>query len=262
VSRDSQLLEPPVPAGEEAQGAAATGVDASYDPAARSPLAPTDTFPRRHLGSGPAALGEMLATVGAASLDELVDEAVPRAIRMDRPLALPGVSGLPAERPPTERELLARMREMASKNHVYRSLIGLGYHDCVVPGVIQRNVLENPGWYTQYTPYQSEISQGRLEALLNFQTMVADLTGLPVANASLLDEGTAAAEAMSMCLGLARRDKADGAFFVADHCHPQTLAVVETRADDLADCKVEAGCAETLSQVLPLVMQESGATDA
>ena len=235
MSRDAQLLEPPktaAPGGgdEEAGGAAAP----------RSLLDPTDTFPRRHLGSGPDDLAAMLATVGVASLDELVDLAIPRDIRMDRPLALPAVAGLPADRPPTERELLARLRQMAAQNQRFRSFIGMGYHGCVTPAVIQRNILENPGWYTQYTPYQSEISQGRLEALLNFQTLIEDLTALPVANSSLLDEATAAAEAMSLCLALAKKEKAGGAFFVADHCHPQTVAVVETRAGAL-DVEVRVG---------------------
>jgi len=229
VTRDAGLLEPPAPAAGTETAAADTGDGDGR----RSPLAPTDTFPRRHLGSGSAELATMLDAIGVDTLDDLVDGAVPRSIRMHRELALPAVPGLPADRPPTERELLARMADMAAKNDVYRSFIGMGYNDCVVPGVIQRNILENPGWYTQYTPYQSEISQGRLEALLNFQTMIADLTGLPVANASLLDEATAAAEAMSMCLGMVGKSQADGAFFVADHCHPQTVAVVQTRADAL-----------------------------
>jgi glycine dehydrogenase len=239
MGRDAQLLEPPVSAAGAGGGAEETGAAAP-----RSPLDPTDTFARRHLGSGPGDLAAMLETVGVASLDELVDRAIPASIRMDRPLALPPVEGLPADRPPSEREMLARLQAMARQNRVFRSYLGMGYHDCVTPRVIQRNILENPGWYTQYTPYQSEISQGRLEALLNFQTMVEDLTALPVANSSLLDEATAAAEAMSMCLGLAKRDLAEGAFFVADHCHPQTIAVVETRAEALG-VEVRVGDAAT-----------------
>jgi len=162
----------------------------------------------------------MLATLGLASLEALVAETVPASIRLEKPLNLPPPRG--------EREVLEALRERASRNQVFRSFLGMGYHGTIVPGVIQRNVLENPGWYTQYTPYQAEIAQGRLEALLNFQTMVADLTGLPLANASLLDEATAAAEAMHMCHALARGDR--HAFFVADDCHPQTIAVVKTRS--------------------------------
>ena len=133
----------------------------------------------------------MLSAIGLDSLEALVDATVPAAIRLRRPLRLPDPRG--------EHELIDDLRKVASRNQVYRSFIGMGYHDCITPPVIQRNVLENPGWYTQYTPYQPEISQGRLEALLNFQTMVSDLTGLPIANASLLDEATAAAEAMTLC---------------------------------------------------------------
>ncbi|HMB53199.1 MAG TPA: glycine dehydrogenase (aminomethyl-transferring), partial [Thermoanaerobaculia bacterium] len=197
------------------------------------PFAPGDDFPRRHLGSNAEEVAEMLAAVGCASLDELADETVPRAIRQQGELVLPAAEGLPAGRPPGERETAAALAAMAADNEVYRSYLGMGYHGTVTPAVIQRNILENPGWYTQYTPYQAEISQGRLEALLNFQTLIEDLTGLPVANASLLDEGTAAAEAMSLCLALAKREKSGGAFFVADHCHPQTIAVVETRAESI-----------------------------
>ena len=127
--------------------------------------------------------------------------------------------------------LLAALRAIAAKNQVQRSLIGMGYYGCIVPPIIQRNILENPGWYTQYTPYQAEISQGRLEALVNYQTMVADLTGMPLANASLLDEGTAAAEAMTMAHRVAKRPQ--NGFFVAANCHPQTIAVVQTRAKAL-----------------------------
>jgi glycine dehydrogenase len=163
----------------------------------------------------------MLEALGYDSLDALVDATIPASIRMDRPLALG------PER--SEWELLGELREMMGKNRVFRSYLGMGYHDCIVPPVIQRNVLENPGWYTQYTPYQAEIAQGRLEALLNFQTMVIDLTGLPVANASLLDEGTAAAEAMAMAYGISGGE-ARNTFFVSERCHPQTIEVVRTRA--------------------------------
>jgi glycine dehydrogenase len=193
-------------------------------------LRPTDTFVRRHLGPQEGEVGEMLHALGLASLEELVRETVPQAIRLGRPLAL---AGLPADRELGEREVLAVLGGLAARNQVFKSYLGMGYHDCIVPGVIQRNILENPGWYTQYTPYQPEIAQGRLEALLNFQTMVADLTGLPVANASLLDESTAAAEAMHMCVALAPAGKAGerAVFLVAADCHPQTLAVVRTRAE-------------------------------
>jgi glycine dehydrogenase len=162
----------------------------------------------------------MLAFLGRDTLDALVEETIPAGIRLRKPLDLPVSLG--------ESAALAELRKRAEKNRVFRSFLGMGYHGCLTPGVIQRNVLENPGWYTQYTPYQAEIAQGRLEALLNFQTMVADLTGLPLANASLLDEATAAAEAMSMARALARGGKAG--FFVAEDCHPQTVAVVKTRA--------------------------------
>src|SRR5206468_9371671 len=155
-------------------------------------------------------------------LDSLIDDAVPSQIRLTRPLRLPAAR--------SEFEVLAALREIASQNQVFRSYIGMGYYDCITPPVIQRNLFENPGWYTQYTPYQAEISQGRLEALLNFQTMVIDLTGLEVANASLLDEGTAAAEAMTLCHGL-KQDR--NVFFVSSECHPQTIEVVKTRASAL-----------------------------
>jgi glycine dehydrogenase len=190
---------------------------------AASPLASTDDFARRHIGPSVAETQEMLHLLGYLSLGELVDAAVPSAIRLKRPLNLP--TGR------TEHEVLAALKEIASENQVFRSFMGMGYYDCVTPAVIQRNILENPGWYTQYTPYQAEIAQGRLEGLLNFQTMVIDLTCLEVANASLLDEGTAAAEAMAMCHSLTEgRDQ----FFVSDSCHPQTTDVVRTRAKALA----------------------------
>ncbi|HEX2253420.1 MAG TPA: aminomethyl-transferring glycine dehydrogenase [Thermoanaerobaculia bacterium] len=206
-------------------------------------LAPTDTFPRRHLGLTEAETAEMLELLGVGSLDELVREAVPGSIRLDAALELDPVPGF-ADRAPSERELLAVMAGMAADNRLGRSFLGMGYHDTVTPRVIQRNVLESPGWYTQYTPYQAEISQGRLEALLNFQTMVADLTGLPVANSSLLDEATAAAEAMSLAAGVAPKHKAEGAFFVSADCHPQTVAVVQTRAEALG-IEVRVGDAAT-----------------
>jgi len=180
-----------------------------------------DHFVRRHIGPRPHDVEAMLATVGVDSLDSLVDAAVPENIRLTRALDLPGGA--------SEHEVLRALRAIASQNEVFRSYIGMGYANCVVPSVIQRNILENPGWYTAYTPYQAEISQGRLEALLNYQTMINDLTGLEIANASLLDEGTAAAEAMTMCLGLAKGDGTP-TFLVDGGCHPQTIAVVQTRA--------------------------------
>ena len=183
-------------------------------------LDPTDTFVRRHVGPSDAEIGRMLTELGHGSLDELIDATVPESIRQAEPLAIRSGRG--------EHELLAELRALAERNVVARSYIGMGYSDCVTPPVIARNILENPGWYTQYTPYQAEIAQGRLEALLNFQTMVGDLTGLPLANASLLDEPTAAAEAMAMCRSIARGKK--NGFFVLDDCHPQTIAVVRTRA--------------------------------
>jgi glycine dehydrogenase len=182
-----------------------------------------DRFVDRHIGPNQAEISQMLGVLGVASLDALARKAVPRAIFDDRPLALPDAL--------SERDALRRLREIAGENEHFRSFLGLGYSDCIVPPVIARNILENPGWYTQYTPYQAEISQGRLEALLNFQTMVAELTGLPLANASLLDEGTAAAEAMHMARSIASGER-DG-FFVAHDCHPQTIAVLRTRAAPL-----------------------------
>ena len=186
----------------------------------------TDDFLGRHLGSTAADIQEMLATLGQRSLETLADAAIPSDIRLQQLLDLPTGAG--------EQAVLATLKTIASHNQVYRSLIGMGYYDCVTPGVIQRNILENPAWYTQYTPYQAEIAQGRLEALVNFQTMVTDLTGLPLANASLLDEATAAAEAMAMCYAIARNSGQERKeFFVSRDCHPQTLAVLQTRAEPL-----------------------------
>src|SRR5450432_3669597 len=170
------------------------------------------TFADRHIGVSGSEQAAMLAELGYESLEALVDAAVPAAIRETEPLALD--DGL------SESEALARLRALGARNQVFTSLIGLGYSDTITPPVILRNVLENPAWYTAYTPYQPEISQGRLEALLNFQTMVADLTGTELATASLLDEGTAAAEAMTL---LHRSNHAAGEmFFVDADCHPQT----------------------------------------
>lgn len=181
---------------------------------------PGEKFADRHIGPRPADIDKMLATVGATSLDDLVAQTVPEAI-LDTTLELPSELSEP--------EVIERLRELASKNTVIPSLLGLGYHDTIVPPVIQRNVLENPAWYTSYTPYQPEISQGRLEVLLNFQTMVSDLTGLEIANSSLLDEPTAAAEGMAMARRLVRGDRS--VFYVDPGCHESTKAVVRTRAD-------------------------------
>ena len=194
-------------------------------PTLRDALAPDDSFARRHHGDDAIETAAMLAALGYPSLEALAEAAVPAAIRRG-PLKLPAAAG--------ETAALAELRAIAAENRVHRSFIGLGYHDTATPGVIQRNILENPGWYTAYTPYQAEISQGRLEALLNFQTMVCDLTGLEIANASMLDEGTAAAEAMMMCHRLKEGATAEHrVFFVSEKCHPQTIDIVRTRARPL-----------------------------
>jgi glycine dehydrogenase len=186
-------------------------------------LTPINGFARRHIGPTPTEIQQMLDVLGIDSLDDLIDKTIPAAIRIQQPLEL-----LAAK---SEYTALAELQEIASKNQVFRSYIGTGYHDCITPPVIGRNILENPGWYTAYTPYQAEIAQGRLEALLNFQTMIIDLTGLEIANASLLDEGTAAAEAMAVSYGVSKNK--GKAFFVAQDCHPQTIEVVQTRAKPL-----------------------------
>ena len=193
-------------------------------------LEQADAFVGRHIGPREGDVAAMLESVGHESLEALVDAAVPASIRAE----IPG--DFPESR--TEREVLAALAALAGRNRVARSMIGLGYHDTITPPVIQRNILENPGWYTAYTPYQPEISQGRLEALLNFQTMVMDLTGLSCANASLLDEATAAAEAMHMSHGIAKNES--DRFFVSDACLPQTVAVVQTRAEAIG-IEVEVG---------------------
>jgi glycine dehydrogenase len=192
-------------------------------------------FHSRHIGPNDAEIDEMLKVVGSASLDALVDAIVPASIKLTAPLALPGAIN--------EEEALAKIRVIAQRNLVFRSFIGQGYYSTLTPKVILRNILENPAWYTAYTPYQAEISQGRMEALINFQTMVADLTGMEIANASLLDEGTAAAEAMT----LARRSAKSSSkvFIVAGDCHPQTIEVVRTRAEPLG-IEVKVGFAPEL----------------
>ncbi|PSN18336.1 glycine dehydrogenase (aminomethyl-transferring) [filamentous cyanobacterium CCP5] len=191
-------------------------------------IAPTDfdAFAQRHIGPNEADIDHMLKRLGYSDLDQLIQTAIPADI------TLKSTTGLDLNAALSERAALEQLKQMASQNQVWRSYIGLGYYDTVTPPVIQRNVLENPGWYTQYTPYQPEIAQGRLEALLNFQTMVIDLTGMEIANASLLDEATAAAEAMALCYS-SRRNKKANAFWVAVDCHPQTIDVVRTRAEPL-----------------------------
>ena len=189
-----------------------------------SDLQHPDQFVRRHIGPSPSETIAMLQTIGHDSVDAMIDALVPKSIRSTEPLDLPEVR--------SESEAMAELNALAKKNQPFKSYIGMGYHDCIVPPVIQRNLFENPGWYTQYTPYQSEISQGRLESLLNFQSMVCDLTGLEIANASLLDEATACAEAMTFC----HRIKGKGGrkrFLVAETCHPQNIALVQTRAEPL-----------------------------
>jgi glycine dehydrogenase len=186
----------------------------------------TDSFQSRHIGPDADEVASMLTAIGATSMDDLIAQAIPASIRRPRPIDLP--AGLP------EHEYLRALRRVAAKNQTFRSYIGLGYYDCVTPSVILRNVFENPSWYTPYTPYQAEIAQGRLEALLNFQTMVRDLTGLDIATASLLDEATAAGEAMTMLHRVrSRDDDSRTQFFVADSCFPQTIDVLRSRAEPL-----------------------------
>ena len=205
------------------------------------PFTPTDYLPydfanRRHIGPSPSEMAHMLETLGLSNLDSLIDETLPSSIRQKKPLNF--------GKPKSERALLSHMRITASKNKVLTSLIGQGYHGTVTPPVIQRNILENPAWYTAYTPYQPEISQGRLEALLNYQTMISDLTGLEIANASLLDEATACAEAMTMAERVAKSK--EKAFFIDENCHPQNIAVMKTRARPL-NIEIIVGDPENLS---------------
>ncbi len=194
------------------------------------------TFAHRHIGSSESQIQEMLGALGLSSLDSLVQATVPQDIRLTRSLNLPKAQ--------SEEGVLAELRHLSERNQIFRSFLGMGYYDCLTPPVIGRNILENPAWYTQYTPYQAEIAQGRLEALLNFQTMVADLTALPLANASLLDEATAAAEAMSMCRAL--NTLQGRTFFVAEDCHPQIIGVLQTRARPL-NISITLGDPDTLN---------------
>lgn len=184
----------------------------------------SESFEGRHIAPSAVDTESMLKTIGVKTLDELIDQTIPKHIRLKKALELPKAK--------SEFEYLNKLKEISSQNRVFKSYIGLGYFDCIVPGVIQRNILENPGWYTQYTPYQAEIAQGRLQALLNFQTMVIDLTGMEIANASLLDEGTAAAEAMFMQYSLRKSDDAN-LFFVSEDVLPQTIDILKTRSNPL-----------------------------
>ena len=207
-------------------------------------------FARRHIGPSPADVKDMLKVIGAASIEELLAQTLPQDIRQGGPLDL--------DPPLTESQALARARAAAARNIPVTSLIGQGYYGTFLPPVIQRNILENPAWYTAYTPYQSEISQGRLEALLNFQTLVAELTGLEIANASLLDEATAAAEAMAMAHRIGDTERT--AFFVDGDCHPQTIAVLKTRAEAM-DWRIYIGdpaCDLDAGQVFGAIFQYPG----
>ena len=208
-------------------------------------------FSTRHIGPAEADQAKMLAALGLGSLDELVERVVPAPIRNATPLALP-----PAR---SEADALDALRALAGRNQVVPSMIGLGYHDTITPPVIRRNILENPAWYTAYTPYQPEISQGRLEALLNYQTMVCDLTALDVANASLLDEGTAVAEAMTVARRTSKLGD-DAVFLVDADTHPQTLAVLHTRSEPLGLEVVTADLADGLGDrpVFGLLISQPG----
>jgi glycine cleavage system P protein (glycine dehydrogenase) len=191
----------------------------------RDLLQPTDHFVDRHIGPRQADIEHMLTSLGVASMGELIEQTIPAKIRLQGKLKM--------DSPRSESEILAELRAIAAQNKIFRSFIGLGYSDTLTPPVVLRNIFENPGWYTQYTPYQAEIAQGRLEALLNFQTMIMDLTGMEIANASMLDEGTSAAEAMTLCLRQRPRRSQANTFFVSQLCHPQTIAIVQTRAEPL-----------------------------
>jgi glycine dehydrogenase len=228
-SRGISTLSPPPPAAGKQQRRCCPPPRGAHQHAqARavsvSALQPSDTFPRRHNSATPAEQEAMASACGFGGVDALVDATVPPAIRAP-PMRFPGRfdAGF------TESQMLDHMRRLASMNRDFKSFIGMGYYGTHVPAVVLRNLMENPAWYTQYTPYQAEIAQGRLESLLNYQTMVADLTGLPMSNASLLDEATAAAEAMAMCSAILRGKKRT--FLIASNCHPQTIDVCRTRSD-------------------------------
>ena len=180
-------------------------------------------FINRHIGPNSHQIQEMLSELGLTNLDELIGQAIPENILNDEPLELTATI--------SERAVIAYLRKMRERNKVFTSMIGMGYYDTLMPAVIKRNVLENPAWYTAYTPYQAEVSQGRLEALLNFQQMIIDLTGMELANASMLDEATAAAEAMTLSRRISKNSS--NAFFIDENCHPQTIAVIQTRAASL-----------------------------
>ena len=185
-----------------------------------------DVFESRHIGPSTDEINEMSKLCGVNSIDELIDQTIPANIRLKNKLQL--------DEPLSEFEFVKHLNSIAAKNKVFKSYIGMGYYPSILPSVIQRNILENPGWYTQYTPYQAEIAQGRLEALLNFQTVVSDLTALPIANASLLDEATSAAEAMIMFFNNRKKDKANSnKFFVSNEVFPQTIDVLKTRSKPL-----------------------------
>src|SRR5215472_7176587 len=215
-----------------------------------------DRFASRHLGPDPDEVREMLKVVGYGSLDTFIDAVIPEDIRFRKTLNIPGAR--------SERETLAALRALAAKNQVFRSYIGMGYSDCITPPVVLRNVLENPGWYTAYTPYQAEIAQGRLEALLNFQTMICELTAMEIANASLLDEATAAAEAMAMAHAVSKT-KSD-VLAVATDLHPQTRAVLATRAKPIGLRLVDVAPGDLAvieaAQPFALVLQYPGTTGA
>ena len=186
----------------------------------------TDAFALRHIGPRESDLNHMFKTIGVENLDQLIYETIPNDIRLKNDLNL--------DMPMTEYEYLSHIQELGQKNKLFKSYIGLGYHPTIVPAVIQRNIFENPGWYTAYTPYQAEIAQGRLEALINFQTVVSELTGMELANASLLDEGTAAAEAMTMLHAVKPREKKNAnTYFVDEKVFPQTKALLITRAEPI-----------------------------